>query len=124
YGLFAFAIAGREHRASVGGGLFLPGREAAIALPRHGGSFGIDLIEIIENGGDGAAHVVDVETVEAGAPLRRNLIVVRPQPIDESLHIGVAPDPGGKSLDWCLGAGSDWRRALVADECDRIGRIR
>src|SRR5436190_8166272 len=52
YRLFALAVACGEHSPSVSGGLFLPRREAAIALARHGGGLGIDLTEIFENSGD------------------------------------------------------------------------
>src|SRR5438105_11867207 len=58
--LFALAVARRKYCPTVGGGLFLPRREASIALSRHGRSFGINLVEIFENGGDGAAHIVEV----------------------------------------------------------------
>src|SRR6056297_839183 len=56
----------RQHRPAVGRRIALPGREAAIALARDRGGFGIDLVEIVEHRGDRAAHVVDVEPVETG----------------------------------------------------------
>src|SRR5436190_428614 len=50
--LFAFAISGAEHRASVGRGLLLPRRETAVTLSRNGCSLRINLMEIMKDRGD------------------------------------------------------------------------
>jgi hypothetical protein len=98
-GLLAFAIARRKHRTSVRLGLLLPWRQAAVALSRHRRCFGIDLLEVLENGGDGAAHVIDIEPVEAGQAVEvRNPLVVPAHPFDQGRDVEVAPHPGGESL--------------------------
>ena len=65
--LLALAMDAAQHRAAVGRRLVLPRRQAAVALARDPRRLGIDPVEIGQHGGDRAAHVVDVETVEAGA---------------------------------------------------------
>jgi len=54
--LFAFAVAAVSTAVRTWKVLSAR-REAGIALTRHGRGFGIDLVEIFENGRDGAAHV-------------------------------------------------------------------
>src|SRR4051794_14199942 len=59
--LLALAIAPSQHRAAIGRGLLLPGRQTTVALPRDDGCTRINLVEIVENRGDRAAHVVEVQ---------------------------------------------------------------
>ena len=87
----------------------LPRRQAAIAFARDRRRFRIDLVEICENRGDRAAHIVDVEAIEAGLPRRSpDALIVMAHPVDEGRDVGVAPHPGGKPLERRFGVGA-WR---------------
>src|SRR5688572_24895423 len=79
----AVTVALGEHGPAIGGGVLLPGSETSIPFARDGCSLRVYLVEIGENGANRSAHVVQVESVEADAPWRVELLVVSAKPFDE-----------------------------------------
>ena len=74
--------------------------EAGVPVAGPLGRLGVHLVEVREDGGDGAVQAVEVEPVEAGPRGRiRDAVVALAQPADEIEHVGVAPHPGGEALE-------------------------
>ena len=92
--------------------------EARITVTRPPRRLGVDLIEICQDRFNGSKQTVEVEAVEADLPcLIADRVVVVSQPPDEIEHVGVAPHPGGKSLEVAervIGAGVGARAAHVS----------
>ena len=57
------------------------------------------------------------------APFCPDLVIVRPHPTDEGVHVGVAPHPGWESLEWRLGVGADRPMAHIAIDGGRVWPI-
>jgi len=82
---------------AVGGGIRLPGSEAAIPRPRDPCGSGIDFIEISQDRADGVVKAVEVKPMKCrplGGFERR---IVRAQPVHERAHFVVPPHPGRKA---------------------------
>ena len=123
HGLVAGLFLPGENRAAVARRIGLPGREAAIALPRLLRSLGIDLVEIIEHGTDRRVQAVDIETVELGALVLGDVAVVLAHPVDEVRHLLIAPHPGRKALEGRVVAFRHGAMAHVSVDARRIGPV-
>src|SRR5919106_2477740 len=74
--------------------------EARVTLARPLCRLGIDLFEEPEHGLHRGAQAIEVEAVEADfRRVLRKRVVVRPQPLDELDHVGVAPHPRRKASE-------------------------
>ena len=82
---------------TVGRGIALPRRQAAIALAGDLGRFRIDLVEIVQNRADRIVEAVEIEAVKGDALVLLHRPVVLAQPADEIAHLGVSPHPGRKA---------------------------
>ena len=82
--------------------------KAGIAISGAARRFRIDLVQEIQHGSDGGMQAVQIQSVEANASGVPVFIVIA-QPADKIEHIGIAPHPGGKSLE----AGKRINRVLV-----------
>lgn len=123
-GLFAFAEARGHGRTAIGRRLVLPGCQATVALARDRGGLGVGLIEIPENRGNGAAHIIDVETVKAGPVRQAPAAVMFAHPLDEIHHFAVAPHPGRETLERRVEAHALTSMSDIAVDCRRIRPIR
>ena len=95
----ADGIALVERCAAIGRRFGAPGRQASVTLARLDCRAGIDLVEIIQHGGHGRPHVVEIQTIEGRATGHRAGSVVFAHPAEERLDVGVAPHPGGKAAE-------------------------
>ena len=73
--------------------------EAGIAIAGAAGSFGVNLVQEIKDSPDGSMQTVKIQSIEAYTSRGLVQLVVIPQPANKVEHIGVAPHPGGKSLE-------------------------
>src|SRR4051794_11625682 len=85
--------------AAVGGGIFGPRFEAAVAAARQPSELGILLAEEVDHPAHRRAEIVKVEAVETAAALVGAILVVAPHPADELVDLAVAPHPAGEALE-------------------------
>jgi hypothetical protein len=67
--------------------------EAAVARPGPPGGLGVDVVQVVDDGGDRGVEAVEVEPVEADLLPVRESLVVPPQPFDELKDDRVPPHP-------------------------------
>ena len=72
--------------------------EAGIAIPRTSRSLRIDFVQEIQHCLHGSMQAVEIQPIETN-PLGMPVLIVIPQPTYKIENIGVAPHPGGKSLE-------------------------
>ena len=97
--ILARVLVAVDDRTAIFRWLALPGSKAPVAAPRRRCRLRIDAVEIGDDGVDRGAEAVDVEPAKGGAPFRRQVLIVLPQPIEKPHNLGIAPHPGRKAAE-------------------------